>query len=444
MAFALTTLIILIIVNAFFAASEMALVSLNDNKVKRMAEDGDKKAKMLYKLISQPSQFLSTIQIGITLAGFLASAFAADFFAGPLAELLYNLGVPLSMNVLGTASVVVITILLSYFTLVFGELVPKQLALQKSETISNFAVTPLTWLFKICLPLVKFLTFSTNTVVRLFGVDPNAKNEEATEEEIRMMVDVGGEQGTIQITEKLMINNIFEFNDKIVSDIFTHRTDMSVLSIDATLQETVKLVNLEKYTRFPVYEGDVDNIVGILHVKDLFQFIDQDNDNEFDLKNLIRKPYFVLETQSIDVLFTVMQKNNVHIAIVVDEYGGTEGLITIEDVIEEIVGEIFSESDGPEDEEVKQLATNKFSISGITHLYKLEDILHIDFPTDDYDTLSGFLIGEIGYIPSNEARPVITYKNLVFEVTEVSENRIENVIVTMLNKEQNELLEEKQ
>lgn len=444
MAFALTTLIILIIVNAFFAASEMALVNLNDNKVKRMAEDGDKKAKMLYKLISQPSQFLSTIQIGITLAGFLASAFAADFFAGPLAELLYNLGVPLSMNVLGTASVVVITILLSYFTLVFGELVPKQLALQKSETIANFAVTPLTWLFKICLPLVKFLTFSTNTVVRLFGVDPNAKNEEATEEEIRMMVDVGGEQGTIQITEKLMINNIFEFNDKIVSDIFTHRTDMSVLSIDATLQETVKLVNLEKYTRFPVYEGDVDNIVGILHVKDLFQFIDQDNDNEFDLKNLIRKPYFVLETQSIDVLFTVMQKNNVHIAIVVDEYGGTEGLITIEDVIEEIVGEIFSESDGPEDEEVKQLATNKFSISGITHLYKLEDILHIDFPTDDYDTLSGFLIGEIGYIPSNEARPVITYKNLVFEVTEVSENRIENVIVTMLNKEQNELIEEKQ
>jgi len=444
LAFALTTLIILIIVNAFFAASEMALVNLNDNKVKRMAEDGDKKAKMLYKLISQPSQFLSTIQIGITLAGFLASAFAADFFAGPLAELLYNLGVPLSMNVLGTASVVVITILLSYFTLVFGELVPKQLALQKSETIANFAVTPLTWLFKICLPLVKFLTFSTNTVVRLFGVDPNAKNEEATEEEIRMMVDVGGEQGTIQITEKLMINNIFEFNDKIVSDIFTHRTDMSVLSIDATLQETVKLVNLEKYTRFPVYEGDVDNIVGILHVKDLFQFIDQDNDNEFDLKNLIRKPYFVLETQSIDVLFTVMQKNNVHIAIVVDEYGGTEGLITIEDVIEEIVGEIFSESDGPEDEEVKQLATNKFSISGITHLYKLEDILHIDFPTDDYDTLSGFLIGEIGYIPSNEARPVITYKNLVFEVTEVSENRIENVIVTMLNKEQNELIEEKQ
>ncbi len=444
MAFALTTLIILIIVNAFFAASEMALVSLNDNRVKRMAEDGDKKAKMLYKLISQPSQFLSTIQIGITLAGFLASAFAADFFAGPLAELLYNLGVPLSMNVLGTASVVVITILLSYFTLVFGELVPKQLALQKSETIANFAVTPLTLLFKICLPLVKFLTFSTNTVVRLFGVDPNAKNEEATEEEIRMMVDVGGEQGTIQITEKLMINNIFEFNDKIVSDIFTHRTDMSVLSIDATLQETVKLVNLEKYTRFPVYEGDVDNIVGILHVKDLFQFIDQDNDKEFDLKNLIRKPYFVLETQSIDVLFTVMQKNNVHIAIVVDEYGGTEGLITIEDVIEEIVGEIFSESDGPEDEEVKQLATNKFSISGITHLYKLEDILLIDFPTDDYDTLSGFLIGEIGYIPSNEARPVITYKNLVFEVTEVSENRIENVIVTISNKEQNELIDEKQ
>ena len=306
----------------FFAASEMALIGLNDNKVKRMAEDGDKKAKMLYNLISEPSQFLSTIQIGITLAGFLASAFAADFFAGPLAQLLYNLGIPLSLDILTTMSVIVITVLLSYFTLVFGELVPKQLALQKAEVISNFAVAPLTMLFKICLPLVKFLTFSTNTVVRLVGVDPNAKNEEATEEEIRMMVDVGSEHGTIQIAEKLMINNIFEFNDKIVSDILTHRTDMSVISIDASLQETIQMVNVGKYTRYPVYDSDIDNIVGVLHVKDLFQFMDQHNEKVYELKELVRQPYFVLETESINVLFEEMQKNNVHIAIVVDEYGG--------------------------------------------------------------------------------------------------------------------------
>ncbi|WP_428910684.1 hemolysin family protein [Niallia sp. Krafla_26] len=431
MTIAIVTLIVLILFNAFFAASEMALVGLNDNKIKRLAEEGDKKAKLIYNLISEPSRFLSTIQIGITLAGFLASAFAADFFAGPLAQALFDLGVPIELSVLQTASVVVITILLSYFTLVFGELVPKQLALQKAESIANLAAPPLTLLFKLCLPVVKFLTFSTNSIIRLFGVDPNAKGEEATEEEIRMMIDVGSERGTIQAEEKLMIHNIFEFNDKSVSDIVTHRTDMVALPIDASLEETVEIVNLERYTRFPVYEGDIDNIIGIFHVKYLFQFMSKDNDKAFDLRELIRKPYFVLETQSIDTLFTDMKKNNVHIAIVLDEYGGTEGLITIEDVIEEIVGEISSEIDGPDEEEIRQLSPNQYAIEGVTNLYKLKDILKVDLPIDDFDTLNGFLISEIGYIPSTQERPVITYQDLLFEVKEVSENRIEQVLVTI-------------
>lgn len=442
MTVAIITLIVLILLNAFFAASEMALVGLNDNKVKRMAEDGDRKAIMLLNLISEPSRFLSTIQIGITLAGFLASAFAADFFAGPLAQLLYDLGVPLELKVLDTASVIVITIFFSFITLVFGELVPKQLALQKAEAIANFVVRPLTFLFKICFPLVKLLTFTTNTVIRLFGVDPNAKNEEATEEEIRMMVDVGSERGTIQEDEKLMINNIFEFNDKIVSDIVTHRMDMIALPVDASLQETVELVNFEKYTRFPVYEGDIDNIIGIFHVKYLFQFMDQGNEKAFDLRNLIRKPYFVLETQSVDTLFSDMKKNNVHIAIVLDEYGGTEGLVTIEDVIEEIVGEISSEMDGPEEDEVKKISDNKYSAEGITNLSKLEKMLNVDLPVENYDTLNGFLISEIGYIPAIEERPVVYYKNLLFEVSEVSENRIEKVIITIHEVEFNDRSDE--
>lgn len=426
----------------------MALVGLNDNKVRRMAADGDRKAQMLLNLISEPSRFLSTIQIGITLAGFLASAFAADFFAGPLAQFLYEVGTPLELKVLDTASVVVITIFLSFITLVFGELVPKQLALQKAEPIANFAVRPLTFLFKICLPLVKLLTFTTNTVIRLFGVDPNAKNEEATEEEIRMMVDVGSERGTIQEEEKLMINNIFEFNDKMVSDIVTHRTDMVALPVDASLQETVERVNLEKYTRFPVYEGDFDNIIGIFHVKYLFQFMDQGNEKAFDLRNLIRKPYFVLETQSVDTLFSDMKKNNVHIAIVLDEYGGTEGLVTIEDVIEEIVGEISSEMDGPEEDEIKQLAENKYSVEGITNISKLEKILNVDLSVENFDTLNGFLISEIGYFPALEERPAIYYKNLLFEVSEVSENRIEKVVITIneveFNNSNSERKEEKE
>ncbi|WP_085992817.1 hemolysin family protein [Oceanobacillus senegalensis] len=430
MTVAILILIILIILNAFFAASEIALIGLNDNKIKKMADTGDKKAIMLYNLISEPSRFLSTIQIGITLAGFLASAFAADFFAGPLANAVYELGVPLSLDVLKTISVIVITITLSYFTLVFGELVPKQIALQKAEFIANIAVKPLTLLFKLTLPIVKLLTFSTNTVVRLFGVDPNAQNEEATEDEIRMMIDIGEERGNIKDTEKLMINNIFEFNDKDVTDIITHRTDMSVLSIDASLDETLNMVNEFGYTRFPVFEGDMDNIVGILHVKDMFHYIKNERQS-FHLKDIIREPHFVLETFSIDVLLTNMQQKNIHIAIVLDEYGGTEGLVTIEDVIEEIVGEIFSESIKSEvnEEEMKQIKPNEYEIDGTFNLWKLEDALDTEFPSDDFDTVSGFLIDQIGYIPTKEERPVINYKNFHFEVIEVGDFRIEKVIL---------------
>lgn len=425
-------LVVLILLNAFFAASEIALVSLNDNKVAREAERGDKKAILLHKLLKEPGRFLATIQIGITLAGFLASAFAADTFATPLAETLYDMGIPISLGVLNTIAVVVITMLLSYFTLVVGELVPKQLALQKSEAIANFAVKPLTLLFKISLPIVAFLNFSTNTLVRLFGVDPNAENEEATEEEIRMMVDIGGEKGTIHSDEKLMINNIFEFNDKEVSDIMTHRTDISALEINTSLPEIVHIVNEKRYTRFPVYEDNIDNIVGILHTKDLIPYVEKDKDH-FVLNEILRKPYFVMETQRIDAIFKDMQKNNVHIAIIVDEYGGTDGLITIEDIIEEIVGEISSEhgvSDKKKPEIVK-ISAYEYRIAGNTHLYDIEYQLGLELPVDDYETLNGFLVGEIGYIPDPEENPTITYKQMTLTVEQVSEKRIEKVYVTI-------------
>lgn len=436
MTVALAILVILIVLNGFFAASEIALVSLNESKVERKAASGDKKAKKVYYLISAPSRFLSTIQIGITLAGFLASAFAADFFAGPIAQALYDIGVPLSQSVLQTIAVIGTTIILSYFTLVFGELVPKQLALQKAEPISNFAAGPLTLLFKVCLPLVKFLSFSTNTTVRLLGVDPDAENEEATEEDIRLMVDDGGKKGTILQDERLMINNIFEFNDKTASDITTHRTDMSALSIDASLKETAKLVRSERYTRFPVYEGDMDNVIGFLHSKDLIQFLETEDNSTFHLKKIIRDPYFVVETQNLDVIFKEMQLNNMHIAIVLDEYGGTEGLITIEDIIEEIVGDIFSEHAGldvmKEEEELKQIDQNKFVISGAIHLHEVESPLNLELPTSDYDTLSGFLIGQLGHFPSVEEQPEIHYGTVLFEVNEVTGKRIEQVTATII------------
>lgn len=428
---------VLIILNAFFAASEIALISLNDNKVKMMADRGDKKAIMLFNLLSEPSRFLATIQIGITLAGFLASAFAAGSFAGRLASTLLEMGVPIPQRLLESISVVVITLILSYFTLVLGELVPKRLALQKAEEISMFAVVPLTFLSKVSAPFVKLLTWSTNIIVRLFGVDPYADDENVTEEEIRMMVDVGKEKGTIQETEKVMINNIFEFDTKTVSDIMTHRTNIVAIPITSSLKDTIEVVNVEQYTRFPVYEENIDNIIGILHVKDLIQFVENCDEKLFNLKALIREPYFVLESKKIDHLFKEMQKNNVHLAIAVDEYGGTDGIVTIEDVIEEIVGNIFDEYDEPEfdEEHIHMIDSNTYVMPGTTNLYEVEDILKIELPTEEYDTLSGFVIGELGYIPNKDEKPTVEYKNIVFYVEEMDEKRILKVKVIVIVKE---------
>jgi putative hemolysin len=429
----LLVLLVLIILNAFFAASEIALISLNDNKIKLLADSGDKKAKMLQSLLSEPSRFLATIQIGITLAGFLASAFAAGSFSGRLAQALIDMGVPLSINLLETISVVVITLILSYFTLVLGELVPKRLALQKAEGIAYFAVGPLTLLSKITSPFVKFLTFSTNIIVRLFGVDPNAEDDNVTEEEIRMMVDVGKERGTIQDIEKVMINNIFEFDNKTVSDIMTHRTNIIAIPIEYSLDETARLVNLEKYTRFPVYEEHIDRIIGILHVKDLIQFVENCDASRFNLRELIREPYFVLESIHTDQLFKEMQKQNIHMAIAVDEYGGTDGIVTIEDLLEEIVGNIFDEHDefDNNEEEIIQVDDRTYLFPGTTNLYEVEDFLKVELPKNEYDTLSGFVIGQLGYIPIGDNLPYIEYGNIIFQVEAMDELRIMSIKVTI-------------
>jgi len=429
----IVVLIVLILLNAFFAASEIALISLNDNKVKMMADSGDKKSVMLHKLISEPSRFLATIQIGITLAGFLASAFAAESFAGRLAHVLFELGVPISRDLLGTISVVFITLLLSYFTLVFGELVPKQLAMTKAEPISMFAVTPLTLLSKLTAPFVKLLTLSMNVTVKMFGVDPNAEDDNVTEEEIRMMVDVGEERGTIQLTEKEMINNIFDFDNKTVSDIMTHRTNISAIPLDSSLKDTVHLVNVVKYTRYPVYSEDIDHIVGIFNSKDLLEFLEETDSEpkEYNLKEMIRDPYFVLESTKIDHLFNDMQMNNVHMAIVIDEYGGTDGIVTIEDLIEEIVGNIFDEYDEPDEGEpvITKLDDHTYQMDGTVSLDDVEGILQKDLPTEEYDTLSGFVISLLGYIPIGEDKPSVEFEDVKFTSLETNDRRIVKVLV---------------
>lgn len=419
-------LIVLILLNAFFAASEIALISLNDNKIKAMAEDGHKKAIKLVKLLSEPSRFLATIQIGITLAGFLASAFAAESFAGALAEYAISLGINAAPGVLHSISLLLITLVLSYFTLVFGELVPKRLAMKKAEPIAMLTVGPLTVLSVITAPVVKLLTFSTNVLVRLFGVDPNAHDEEVTEEEIRMMVDVGQERGTIEAAEKMMINNIFEFNNKNVTDIMTHRLYVVGIPIEATLQEVAQTINREKYTRYPVYREHMDDIVGILHVKDMMQYVEHCEGRDFNLQALLRKPYHVPMLRKIDEVFHDFQLHKVHMAIVIDEYGGTAGIITAEDLLEEIVGNIFDEYD--EDvKDIVRLEDQSLLVSGIVDLDELERLLHIRLPVDQYDTVSGFVIGEFGRFPEQNDKAEIVWEGYTFRAEGPVDRRIDKV-----------------
>lgn len=423
-------LIMLIVLNAFFAGSEIALLSVNENKIKQMVEEGNKKAKKLESLLNDPSKFLATIQIGITLAGFLASAFAADKFAGRLTELIKLTGVPISEAWLNNISMVIITVILSFFNLVLGELVPKRVAMKKAESISMSVAGFISSLGVVTSPFVKLLSISTNFILRLFGIDPNEDDNQVTEEEILMMIDMGEEKGTIDEHEKQMINNIFEFDNKTVSEIMTHRTDIVAVPIDAKLEEIVSLMNMEKYTRFPVYEGGIDNIVGILHTKDLIKYINADESKKanFELRNIIRTPYYVPSSKKTDELFHELKRSKNHMAIIIDEYGGTAGLVTIEDLMEEIVGNIFDEYD-EEERDFEKLDETTYIINGTVSLDVVEDYFEAKLPLDEYETLSGFVIGQLGRIPGKEDKPEIEFNGLVFKVEEVDEKRITKVKV---------------
>lgn len=419
-------LFFLILVNAFFAATEIAIISLNDQKVRRQADEGDRKAKLLYNLISEPSRFLATIQVGVTLSGLMASAVASQSFADELTRLLLDIGVPLSTSVLNVISVIIITVLLSYFSLVLGELVPKRIAMQYPEPISRSAISLLGLINKVASPFVKLLSLSTNLIIRCFGINPNTEDEKITEEEIRLMVDVGQEKGVILTAEKEMIDNIFELDDTMVSEIMTHRTDLVTLPVDATPEEILETAVSERFSRIPVYEETVDNIVGILHIQDLLPYLKDGRMKEIKLADIMRKPYFVPASKKNNELLRELQRQKTHMAIIVDEYGGTAGIVTIEDLLEEIVGNIFDEHD-EEVAEYEKLDENTFLFEGCISLGEVNKILNLNLPTEDFDTLSGFLIGELGRIPEEGEQPVIELPKVVFKVEEVEERRIKRV-----------------
>ena len=435
-------LVILILLNAYFAATEIAFISLNDAKIEKEAKEGNKKAKNILKMLKSPSKFLATIQIGITLAGFLSSAFASDAFADKLAPVLNSWMPFLSLEAWRGISIILITIILSFFTLVFGELVPKRLAMKYYEKISYATIGVIRGISIITAPFVKLLTFSTNMVSKIFGVG-EAEEEVVTEEEIKMMIDEGEEKGTIERGEKQLLNNVFEFNDIIVSEVMTLRTEMYAIDINSDINDTLDEIDEFKYSRIPVYEDNIDDIKGILFVKDILKPL-KDN-KKVDIRKLIREPYFVPESKDIDELFKEMQQNKVQIAIAIDEYGGTAGLITMEDIIEELVGNIFDEYD---DEEIdyKKIDENTYILSGTITSYELKKIFDIELPEGDYETLSGYLIDKLGRIPDEDEHPVIEDEHLTYKVEEIDDKRIKYVKVcrNMNGEDQEEIKEEEE
>lgn len=415
-------LVILIGLNAFFAASEIAFISLNDAKIDIQAKEGNKKAKKIKKMLENPSKFLATIQIGITLAGFLSSAFASEAFASELAPILNNLIPVLSVSTWNTISIIIITIILSYFTLIFGELVPKRIAMKYCEKVAFASIGVISAISILTSPFVKFLTFSTNIVSKIFGVS-DAEEETVTEEEIRMMVDVGKEKGTINKEESEMINNVFEFNDKTVSEIMIPRTEIYAVDMNLSISKVIEDITEDKdfrYSRIPVYDETIDEIKGIVYIKDIL--LSTKNKN-VKIKNLVKEAYYVPETKQLDELFDELRKNRKQIAIVVDEYGGTAGIVTMEDILEEIVGEIYDEYDLVQ-KNYEKIDENTYLLNGALSVSEVEKILGIDIPEGDYDTLSGFLIEELGRIPSETEKPEVETEKVTYKIEKIKDMRI--------------------
>ena len=418
-------IVILTLINAFFASAEMAIVSINKNKVKHLAEEGNKKAKLLLKLMEEPTKFLSTIQVGITLAGFFSSASAATGLSGSFAEVLRNIGIPYSEQI----ALVVVTFILSYITLVFGELFPKRVALQNAEAIAMFSAKPILFVSKLTVPFVKLLSISTNILIRLVGLKVEGLDEKVSKEEIKSMVEVGQEHGVINETEKEMINSIFEFDDKLAYEVMTPRTNVYLINIDSPLSDYIDELIEEKYSRVPVYEGDTDNIIGILYMKDFFIEARKCGFDNVDIRKILQKPYFIPETKNIDELFKELQSSKKHMAILIDEYGGFSGIVSIEDLIEEIMGEIEDEYD-EQALSIKKIDANTFIIDGLLSLDDFNEKFHTNIEASNYDTIGGFIIDKLGRIPSSVKDEYnVEYENLILKIEEIKENRINRIKV---------------
>ncbi|MHB8127773.1 MAG: hemolysin family protein [Mobilitalea sp.] len=415
-------LVFLTMINAFFACAEMAMVSVNKNKMRRLAEEGRKSAKLVIKFLEEPTKFLSTIQVAITLSGFFSSATAASGLSHPLGAWLASKGIPYGSQI----SLISVTLILSYFTLVFGELVPKKVALQKPEAISMFCVKPIKVVSKIAYPFIKLLTFSTNVVTIPFGLDEGNTEEILSREELISLVNEGQAHGVLNKKEKEMINSIMEFDEKIAKEIMTPRINVFAIDISEPKEEFLEELMKTKYTRIPVYEEDIDNVVGMLYIKDFLKEAVKQGYKNVDVRSIMKKPYLVPESKIIKDLFRELQLSKKQIAVLIDEYGGFAGIVTMEDLVEEVMGEIDDEYD-PILFKVKKIDDTTYLIDGMATIDELNSKLDLNLYSENYDTISGFLIDHMGSIPQEHDDRTIEINNLVFKLESVKNKRIDKI-----------------
>lgn len=421
--------IVLIAINAIFASAEIAIVSMNELKLEKMSEEGNKRAKRLMKLTSKPAGFLATIQVAITLSGFLGSAFAADNFSEILVDWLLSLGVKINASTLDTIAVVVITLILSYLTLVFGELVPKRFAMKKTEQIALGLSGLIYVMSKLFTPIVWLLTASTNIVLRIFRIDPNSNDEEVSEEEIRMLVDMGSQKGIIDKNEQKLIVNVFEFDDKDAGEFSTHRKEILALNLEEDVECWEKIISASTHSMYPVYKNSIDNVVAVLDSKKFFRIKNKTRDAV--LNEAFVQPVYVPETMKIDMLFDLMQKSHNHFAVVLDEYGGTVGIITMNDLLEQLVGDLDNDkviADAQPD--VVSLTDKSWKIKGCVSLDEVAALTKTDLPVDTYETLSGYIFGLYCKIPNDGTKFTVETSELDIRVLNVKNHTVSSCIVT--------------
>ena len=418
---------ILVMVNAFFASAEMAIVSINKTKLNLLAEDGNKKANLLLNLTKDASSFLATIQVGITFAGFFASASAATSISSGFGEMLSNLGIPYGKNI----ALVITTLVISYITLVLGELVPKRIALQNAESVAMFSIKPIIFISKITKPFVWFLSLSTNTILKLLGVKTEGIEEKISKEEIESLVELGEAQGAINKTERAMIDGIIKFDDILAREVMTPRTETFYIEANSDIKESINLILQENYSRIPVYEDEIDNIVGVLYMKDIFAAVINNGIENVSIKEIMRAPYVVPENKSIDVLLKELQDSKNHLAILIDEYGGFSGIVTLEDLLEEVIGDIKDEYD-ENVHDIEKIDDKTYITNGLVSILDINKHLDLDFQSDSIDTIGGLILEKLGDLPNKYINKEIIINSVKLKILSVDSKRINTVQISLL------------